>query len=169
MPSRVSGSGGQSQAQPLCSGAGSFMGRQTQKRQPQLSVEVNIIPGPALRPAGGCQGLAPLSRSRQPGFDGPETGGQTGGGPAVQRPRGRDRWCAVFCRTWGMVRKGQDCRGLAGPQISPWMYPKSCSRAVEICSPSPPRGWQTQACVTWGLWQLDRGQHRPRPRAPGGN
>ena len=93
--------------------------------------------------------------------------GRQGEGQLCKGPEAQTAGVLVFCRTWGMVRKGQDCRGLAGPQISPWMYPKSCSRAVEICSPSPPRGWQTQARVTWGLWQLDRGQHQPRPQAPG--
>lgn len=151
-PSRVSGSGGGVRPSLRVLGLAASRGDR-HRREPQLSVEANIVPGPALRPAGGCQGLAPLSRSRQPGFDGPGRGGQTGGGPAVQR--GTDRWCAECSAEhggwWGRGKTAGGCRA----QISPWMYPKSCSRAVEICSPSPPRSRQTRARVTWGLWQLD--------------
>ena len=109
----MSGSGGRVRPSLRVLGLAASWGDR-HRREPQLSVEANILPGPALRPAGGCQGLASLSRSRQPGFDGPGRGGQTGEGPAVQRPRGTDRWCAECSAEhggwWGRGKTAGGCR-----------------------------------------------------------
>ena len=81
--------------------------------------------------------------------------GRQGKGQLCKGPEAQIVGVLSVLQNMGDGGEGARLQGAAGPQISPWMYPKSCSTAVESCSPSPPRSRQTRARVTWGLWQLD--------------
>ena len=112
MPSRVSVSGDGS-GPSLCALELAVSWKDTHKRDnPSPVCDVRVAPGPALRPAGGCQGLTPTRGSRRRGFDGPERRGWAGRGPAVPRSRGTDHWC-VRCsgQRGGQRGRGQGCGG----------------------------------------------------------